>query len=59
MSLKRKIILHIMQKSNINFKDVVPKALEGYIKHRFNCSPYLAKELVKILITYDTKIKNL
>ena len=50
ISHKRRTIVTAMQKSNRDYSEFIPKALEDYIKHRFNCSQYLAKLCAQDLI---------
>jgi hypothetical protein len=50
ISHKRRTIVTAMQKSNRDYSEFIPKALEDYIKHRFNCSQYLAKLCTQDLI---------
>jgi len=48
-SLKQDIIVHAIKKSNLNYKDAIPKALEDYIRAKYKCSLYLTRKIIKEL----------
>lgn len=50
ISNKRRTIVHAMKQNNKDYSSFIPKALEDYIKQKFNCSTYLAKLCVQDLI---------
>lgn len=48
---------HIIQEMRLKNKDIgimIPKAVEGYVKTKYKCSQYLAKQIAKEL-TNDRK----
>lgn len=43
ISHKRRTIVNAMKQTNKDYSSFISKALEDYIKQKFNCSSYLAK----------------
>lgn len=52
-AIKEQIIKEMREK-NKDIAIMIPKAVEGYIKAKYKCSPYLAKQISKEL-TNDGK----
>lgn len=60
ISTKRHVIVQSVERSGIKYKDAIPKALEEYIKIRYKCTWYLARQAVKDLLKEDaTEDENL
>lgn len=50
ISTKRRTIVESMQRTNRDYSDFIPKALTEYIKKKYKCSTYLAKQCCQDLI---------
>jgi hypothetical protein len=50
ISHKRRTIVNAMRQNNKDYSGFISKALEDYIKQKFNCSTYLAKLCAQDLI---------
>ena len=59
ISTKRHVIVQSVQKSGINYIDVIPRALEDYIKIHYKCTRYLARQAVQDLLEDAKEIKDL
>lgn len=55
ISTKRHVIMHHVKKSGIKYKDAIPQALEDYIKTRYKCTKYLARQVMTDLIQENAK----
>ena len=53
-NIQKEFIIKEMQLKNKNIKDMIPKAVQDYIKVKYKCSAYLAKTIAKEL-TNDGK----
>ena len=50
----KEYIINEMRLQNKNITDMIPKAVEDYVRVKYKCSPYLAKQIAKQL-TNDGK----
>ncbi len=48
-NIQKEFIIKEMKLKNKNIKDMIPKAVEDYIKVKYKCSVYLAKTISKEL----------
>jgi hypothetical protein len=48
-NIQKEYIIKEMKLKNKNIKDMIPKAVEDYIKTKYKCSAYLAKLISKEL----------
>jgi hypothetical protein len=53
-NLLKEHIIKTMRLQNKNIADMIPKVVEDYVKAKYNCSAYLAKQISKEL-TNDGK----
>ena len=44
-NLVKEHIIAEMKATNKNIKDMIPKAVAGYVRAKYKCSPYLAKTI--------------
>ena len=54
-NIQKEYIIKEMKLKNKNIADMIPKAVEGYIKAKYKCSPYLAKQISKELTNVHSK----
>lgn len=54
-AIKEQIIKEMKEK-NKDINIMIPKAVEGYIRSKYKCSPYLAKKISKELTNDGTAI---
>jgi hypothetical protein len=48
-NIQKEYIIKEMRLKNKNIADMIPKAVEDYVKVKYKCSPYLAKQISKEL----------
>jgi hypothetical protein len=54
-NLQKEYIIREMKLKNKNILDMIPKAVESYIKYKYQCSNYLAKQISKELTNDGTR----
>jgi hypothetical protein len=54
-NLKKEYIIREMKLKNKNILDMLPKAVTSYIKYKYQCSTYLAKQISKELTNDGTR----
>lgn len=52
-STKYRTIMESMKKDNKHVFDFIPKVVEEYVKKKYKCSSYLAKQVAKDLTQKD------
>jgi hypothetical protein len=48
-NIQKEYIIKEMRFKNKNIADIIPKAVEDYVRAKYKCSPYLAKQISKEL----------
>ena len=48
-------IITEMRATNKNLTDMIPKAVADYVRVKYKCSPYLAKQIAKKLTDVHSK----
>jgi len=54
-NLKKEYIIRDMKLKNKNILNMLPKAVTSYIKYKYQCSTYLAKQISKELTNDGTR----
>ncbi len=54
-NLQKEYIIREMKLKNKNILDMIPKAVTSYIKYKYQCSTYLAKQISKELTNDGTR----
>ena len=54
-NLQKEYIIKEMKLKNKNILNMIPKAVENYVKYKYQCSTYLAKQISKELTNDGTR----
>jgi lipopolysaccharide biosynthesis glycosyltransferase len=54
-NLKKEYVIKEMKLKNKNILNMLPKAVTSYIKYKYQCSTYLAKQISKELTNDGTR----
>lgn len=54
-NLKKEYVIRDMKLKNKNILNMLPKAVTSYIKYKYQCSTYLAKQISKELTNDGTR----
>jgi hypothetical protein len=54
-NLKKEYVIREMRLKNKNIADMVPRVIEDYVKTKYKCSTYLAKQISKELTNDGTR----
>jgi lipopolysaccharide biosynthesis glycosyltransferase len=54
-NLKKEYVIRDMKLKNKNILNMLPKAVTNYIKYKYQCSTYLAKQISKELTNDGTR----
>jgi hypothetical protein len=54
-NLKKEYVIKEMKLKNKNIADIVPRIIEDYVKAKYKCSNYLAKQISKELTNDGTR----
>ncbi len=54
-NLQKEYIIREMKLKNKDILNMIPKAVESYIKYKYQCSTYLAKKISKELTNDGTR----
>jgi hypothetical protein len=54
-NIQKEYIIKEMKFKNKNISDMIPKAVEDYVRVKYKCSPYLAKQISKELTNVHSK----